>query len=219
MDFELRPLPYAADALAPHISRETLRLHHGKHHRAYLTKLEDLIGGTPQAGESLEAIILDAEGPVFDNAAQVWNHDFYWSSMKPGGGGVPLGRLGVAFARDFGGFGGFRRAFLEAGGSHFGSGWAWLVHSRGRLSVVTTSNAELPLVDDGATALICADLWEHAYYVDYHNERARYLEAFVDHLIDWDFAAANWRDAELKRPLDRVVRATVAVAPQRRIQG
>jgi len=218
MDFELSALPYAADALAPYISRETLMLHHGKHHRCHLTKLECLIGGTSQADESLEAIILEAEGPVFDNAAQVWNHDFYWKSMKPAGGGVPLGRLGVAFAREFGGLGGFRRAFVEAGRSHFGSGWLWLVHSRGRLSIRTTSNAELPLVD-GDTALLCADLWEHAYYLDYQNERARYLQAFVDFLIDWDFAAANWREAEMKRPQARTARATSGVAPQRRSLG
>lgn len=216
MDFHPEPLPYADDALEPYIGRATLTLHHGKHHLGYLTQLARLIGGTPEASRSLEAIIRDAEGPVFDCAAQVWNHDFYWRSMKPAGGGEPGGRFGAALAEDFGGFGEFRSAFLEAGESHFGSGWLWLVHYGGRLRVLTTADADLPLVYR-APAILAVDLWEHAYYLDYHNERARYLNAFLDHLVDWDFAAANWRNVELKT--SRRSAARVAPTPRRRASG
>ena len=211
MDFELKPLPYADSALEPHIGRATLTLHHGKHHAGYLAKLKELIGGTPAAEDDLETIILDADGPVFDNAAQVWNHDFYWKSMKPDGGGQPSGRFSLALERDFGSFEGFRRTFLEAGEHHFGSGWLWLVHYEDRLRVLTTSDADLPMVYQ-ATALLTADLWEHAYYLDYHNERARYLEAFVDQLIDWDFAAANWNEVAQKAPRSRNARGQRFVA-------
>jgi Fe-Mn family superoxide dismutase len=207
VDFELKPLPYAASALEPHLGRATLALHHGRHQRAYLEKLAELIGSTPAAKQSLETVVLGAEGKVFDNAAQVWNHDFYFRSMKPSGGGEPGGRLGLAIERDFGGFGEFRRQFLEAGEAHFGSGWLWLVRYEGRLRVVTTPDADLPLVYR-APALLCADLWEHAYYLDYHNGRSRYLRAFVDYLVDWDFAAANWRTAGSKPPRRRVARAS-----------
>lgn len=206
MDFHLNPLPYADGDLEPHISSATLRLHHGRHHGGYLAKLKELIGGTPSAEESLETIILYAEGPVFDNAAQVWNHDFYWRSMKPSGGGEPGGHLGLALTRDFGSYAAFRSKFLEAGDSHFGSGWLWLIHYEGRLRVLTTPEADLPMVYQ-ATALLTADLWEHAYYLDYHNERWKYLHAFVDHLVDWEFAAANWRKAEQQPPRRRTADA------------
>lgn len=194
MDFRLRPLPYADSALEPYIGRATLALHHGKHYQGHLAKLKELIGGTPAAEQDLRRVILDAEGAVFDNAAQVWNHDFYWKSMRPSGGGRPTGPLRLALERDFGSFEAFRRVFLEAGERHFGSGWLWLVCYEDRLRVLTTPDADLPMVYH-ATALVTADLWEHAYYLDHHNERARYLEAFVDHLVDWDFATANWKDA------------------------
>jgi Fe-Mn family superoxide dismutase len=191
MNFVLEPLPYADFALEPYLGRATLVLHHQKHHAGYLEKLEKLIGDKPEAEKSLEAIILEAEGEVFDNAAQVWNHDFYWRSMKPGGGAEPTGRFAEALLADFGSFRAFRSAFLDAGQSHFGSGWLWLVLYGNRLRVLTTPDADLPLVYR-ATALLCADLWEHAYYLDYHNERGKYLEAFLDHLANWEFAAANW---------------------------
>jgi Fe-Mn family superoxide dismutase len=198
MNFVLEPLPYADSALEPHIGRATLVLHHQKHHGGYLAKLEELIGGKPEAEESLESIILGSEGPVFDNAAQVWNHSFYWKSMKPDGGGEPKGRFADALLADFGSFRSFRSTFLDAGQAHFGSGWLWLVVYGGRLRVLTTPDADLPMVYR-ATALLCADLWEHAYYLDYHNERGKYLEAFFDHLADWDFAAVNWGNAEESR--------------------
>jgi Fe-Mn family superoxide dismutase len=214
MDFDMKPLPYADTALEPYIGCATLTLHHGRHQQGYLAKLEELIGGTPMAKESLETIVLTAKGPAFDNAAQVWNHDFYWRSMKPCGGGRPRGRLSFTLERDFGSFGGFRRAFLEAGEAHFGSGWLWLVSCEGRLRVLTTPDAHLPLVHLGSP-LLAADLWEHAYYLDYHDERATYLQAFVDHLVDWDFAAANWRAAEPRPRAARVSRP----APRRGVPG
>jgi Fe-Mn family superoxide dismutase len=174
-------------------------------------KLNELVAGTPQADADLEGLVRGSVGPVFDNAAQIWNHDFYWRSMKPEGGGQPRGRFALALERDFGSLEGFRRAFLEVGESHFGSGWLWLVHYEDRLRVLTTPDADLPLVYL-AKALCTADLWEHAYYLDHHNERGKYLEAFVDHLIDWDFAAANWSDVA-QRPLrSRDVRAPRSLA-------
>jgi Fe-Mn family superoxide dismutase len=191
MDFILRPLPYPADALEPHIGRETVARHHEKHHAGYLKKLKELIEGRPEEQESLERIVRSADGPVFDNAAQVWNHDFYWRSMDPKGGGAPRVGLAAAIQASFGSFAAFRGAFLTAGGEHFGSGWLWFVAQRRALAVVTTANADLPL-RRGAVPLLTADLWEHAYYVDYRNERGAYLEAFFDHLANWDFAAANW---------------------------
>jgi Fe-Mn family superoxide dismutase len=190
----LRPLPYAIDALEPHIGRETVAIHHEKHHGGYVKKLGELIAGKPEAAASLEDIIRQSEGPVFDNAAQIWNHDFYWQSMRPGGGGEPTGELEHAILDHFGSFEQLRRRFLELGTGHFGSGWLWLVSHDGRLRITTTPDAEVPL-RYGDTPILCADLWEHAYYLDYRNERERYLEAFVDHLVNWEFAAANWRSA------------------------
>jgi Fe-Mn family superoxide dismutase len=192
MKFELPALPYPINALEPHISAETLEFHHGKHHRAYMTNLEKLLAGKPEAGQSLEEIILGASGPLFDNAAQVWNHTFYWNSMKPGGGGEPKGALAAAITRDFGGFAQFREAFTKSALGQFGSGWAWLVKSAdGKLQVTKTSNADLPLRHK-QTALLTCDVWEHAYYIDYRNLRAKYVETFLTSLVNWDFAARNF---------------------------
>jgi Fe-Mn family superoxide dismutase len=192
MNFDLPPLPYPLDALAPLISAETLEFHYGKHHQSYLTNLKNLIGGKPEAGQSLEEIIRRSEGPVFDNAAQVWNHTFYWRSMKKGGGGAPTGPLADAIERDFGGSAQFKEAFTKAAVGQFGSGWAWLVKEHdGTLRVTTTSNGDLPL-RRGQTPLITCDVWEHAYYLDYRNRRPKYVEAFLTALVNWDFAAANF---------------------------
>jgi Fe-Mn family superoxide dismutase len=196
MDFALRPLPYAYDALEPHLGRETLELHHCEHHAGYLKKLKELIGDRGEAKASLESIVQSARGAIFDNAAQAWNHDFLWRSMapKPKGGGEPEGPLADAIEAAFGSFADFRTQLLEAGTSHFGSGWVWLVEDAGRLAIETTVNADTPL-RSGRVPLFTIDLWEHAYYLDYRNEKAKWLEAFVDHLVDWAFATENWKAA------------------------
>jgi Fe-Mn family superoxide dismutase len=192
MKFELPALPYPINALEPHISAETLEFHHGKHHQAYMTNLEKTLAGKPEAGRSLEEIILGASGPLFDNAAQVWNHTFYWNSMKPGGGGEPKGALAAAITRDFGGFAQFREEFTKSALGQFGSGWAWLVKNvDGKLQVTKTPNADLPL-RHRQTALLTCDVWEHAYYIDYRNLRAKYVETFLTSLVNWDFAARNF---------------------------
>jgi Fe-Mn family superoxide dismutase len=194
MEFELKPLPYAVDALAPYLGAEALCLHREKHHAGYLEELERLIGAGPQAGDSLATIVATASGHLFQTAAQVWNHEFFWRSMTPRGGGDPRGPLAHALVRSFGDPDGFRRTFRMEAAQLFGSGWVWLVLDRGRLRVTTTDNAELPLTR-GQTPLVTLDLWEHAYYLEYRNERGRYVEAFLEHLIDWDFAAANFEAA------------------------
>ena len=191
MDFELKPLPYAVNALEPYLGAETLRLHREKHHAGYLEELELLVGASPQAADSLATIIATATGHLFETAAQVWNHEFLWRSMTPRGGGNPRGPVAEALIRSFGDVDGFRRLFRMEAAAHFGSGWIWLVLDRGRLRVTTTANADLPLTR-GQTPLLTLDLWEHAYYLDYRNERGCYIEAFLDHLIDWDFVAANF---------------------------
>jgi Fe-Mn family superoxide dismutase len=191
VDFELQPLPYAVNALQPYLGAETLRLHREKHHAGYLEELERLVGGSPQATDNLATIIATATGHVFETAAQVWNHEFLWRSMTPRGGGNPRGPVAEALIHSFGDVDGFRRLFRREAAAHFGSGWIWLVCDRGRLRVTTTDNADLPLAR-GLTPLVTLDLWEHAYYLDYRNERGRYVEAFLDHLIDWDFVAANF---------------------------
>jgi Fe-Mn family superoxide dismutase len=190
MAFTLPALPYDKNALAPHISSETLDYHHGKHHQAYVTNLNKLLEGKPEASKSLEDIIGASEGPVFNNAAQVWNHTFYWSSMKPNGGGQPTGDLLAAITRDFGGFDKFKAAFADAGATQFGSGWAWLVLEKGKLAVTKTPNADLPM-KHGQKALLTMDVWEHAYYIDYRNARPKYIETFLDKLANWDFALEN----------------------------
>jgi Fe-Mn family superoxide dismutase len=190
MAFTLPPLPYAKNALAPHISEETLDYHYGKHHQAYVTNLNKLVEGKPEASKSLEDIILSSEGGIFNNAAQIWNHTFYWSSMKPHGGGQPTGDLLAAITRDFGSFDKFKEDFTTAATTQFGSGWAWLVLKSGKLSVTKTGNADLPL-KHGQKALLTIDVWEHAYYIDYRNARPKYIETFLTSLANWDFALAN----------------------------
>jgi Fe-Mn family superoxide dismutase len=189
MPFTLPPLPYALDALEPHLSRETLELHHGKHHQTYVDKLNELVEGSSDA--DLDKVILEAEkGPVFNNAAQHWNHSFYWQCMAPDGGGTPEGELAEAIDREFGSFGALSEKLHEAGATHFGSGWAWLVHDGSKLLVTSTHDADLPLAHS-QRALLTIDVWEHAYYVDYRNKRPDYLTAFLDHLVNWDFVAKN----------------------------
>jgi superoxide dismutase, Fe-Mn family len=193
MAFTLPPLPYALDGLAPHLSRETLELHHGKHHDTYVTKLNELTGGE-RSDDQLEALILEAEpGPLFNNAAQHWNHGFYWRSMSPSGGGAPTGEVADALAEAFGSFDAFSKELNDVASTHFGSGWAWLVHDGSRLAVTQTSDADLPL-KHSQRALLTIDVWEHAYYVDYRNRRPDYVSAFLDHLVNWDFVADNLRD-------------------------
>jgi superoxide dismutase, Fe-Mn family len=196
MAFTLPDLPYAKDALAPHLSQETLEFHHDKHHNTYVTNLNGLVEGTDNVGKSLEEIIVAAEqGPLFNNAAQVWNHTFYWNCMKPGGGGAPAGDLGKAIDKAFGSFDDFKKEMSAAAVGQFGSGWAWLVVENGQLKVTKTSNADLPL-KHGQTALLTIDVWEHAYYIDYRNLRAKYVETFLGALVDWDFVAGNFAKAK-----------------------
>jgi Fe-Mn family superoxide dismutase len=191
MAFTLTPLPYDKNALAPHISAETLEYHHDKHHQAYVTNLNKALEGKPEANKTLEEVILASDGPVFNNAAQVWNHTFYWSSMKPNGGGQPTGDLADAIKRDFGSFEKFSEAFSNAAATQFGSGWAWLVLGRDKkLAVTKTPNADLPL-KHGEKALLTIDVWEHAYYIDYRNARPKYIETFLKSLANWDFALEN----------------------------
>jgi Fe-Mn family superoxide dismutase len=190
MPFELPALPYAKDALAPVISAETIDFHYGKHHQAYVTNLNKLTEGTDNANKSLEEIIQSADGGLFNNAAQVWNHTFYWQCMKPGGGGDPSGAVAEAINRDFGSVDQFREDFKNAAVSQFGSGWAWLVEKNGKLEIMKTANADLPLAH-GVNALLTCDVWEHAYYIDFRNARPNYVQAFIDHLLNWDFVAEN----------------------------
>ena len=195
MAFDLPSLPYSRDALAPHISEETLNYHYGKHHQAYVTNLNKMIEGTPHADKSLEEIIKSSEGGVFNNAAQVWNHTFYWHSMKPSGGGKPTGKIAEMIDRDFGSYDAFKEAFSAAGATQFGSGWAWLVLNGGKLEVRKTLNAETPVTEPGVTPLLTMDVWEHAYYLDFQNARPKYIETFLDELVNWDFANQNLADA------------------------
>lgn len=199
MAFELPPLPYDRTALEPHYSAETLDFHHGKHHNAYVVNLNKLIEGTDLAGKDLVEIIKASAGDsskagIFNNSAQVWNHTFFWNSMKPGGGGAPSGELAAAIDKTFGGLDGFKEAFAQAGATQFGSGWAWLVKDGGALKVAKTPNAETPLTTS-AVPLVTCDVWEHAYYIDYRNRRPDFLKAFLDNLINWDFASANYAKA------------------------
>jgi Fe-Mn family superoxide dismutase len=194
MAFTLPNLPYSKDALAPHISAETLEYHHGKHHQAYVTNLNKLLEGKPEANKSLEEIIKSSEGGVFNNAAQIWNHTFYWSSMKPKGGGQPTGDLAAAITRDFGSFDKFKEEFSQAAATQFGSGWAWLVLHDGKLRVEKTGNADLPMKHN-CKALLTIDVWEHAYYIDFRNQRPKYIETFMNHLVNWDFALENLKKA------------------------
>ena len=190
MAFTLPPLPYAMDALAPHISKETLEYHYGKHHKAYVDNLNKLIVDTDFAQLSLEEVIKRSSGSIFNNAAQVWNHTFYWHCLSPNGGGEPTGVLAQNIAKTFGSFEAFKEQFTQAAISTFGSGWAWLAKdSEGQLKITSTSNAQLPM-KDGLKALMTCDVWEHAYYIDYRNLRADYLGAFWQ-LVNWDFVASQ----------------------------
>ncbi len=200
MAFTLPDLPYAKDALAPHISSETLDFHHGKHHNAYVNNLNGLVEGTDFASQSLEDVIRATAGVadkagVFNNAAQIWNHTFYWQSMRPNGGGAPTGELASMIDRDFGSLDAFKDAFAKAGATQFGSGWAWLVLKDGKLEVRKTLNAETPLTEAGVTPLLTMDVWEHAYYLDFQNRRPDYISTFLDHLVNWEFAAENLASA------------------------
>ncbi|MAG98923.1 MAG: superoxide dismutase [Alphaproteobacteria bacterium] len=199
MAFELPALPFAADALAPHISAETLGFHHGKHHNTYVTNLNNLTKDSPLAEASLEDVIRQSAGDaakagLFNNAAQVWNHTFYWNSMKPGGGGSPSGAVASAIDAAFGSYNKFAEEIAAAAATQFGSGWAWLVSEGGALKLTKTANAETPIIN-GQTPLITIDVWEHAYYLDFQNRRPDYVKAFLDHLVNWDFAAENLANA------------------------
>ena len=192
---ELPPLPYAQDALAPVISAETLSFHYGKHHKAYVDNLNKLVAGTDLSETPLEALIKAVAGKpdkagVFNNAAQVWNHTFFWNSMKPNGGGAPTGAVAKAIDASFGSYENFKKEFSNAAMTQFGSGWAWLVADKGQLKIAKTPNAETPLTT-GQTALLTVDVWEHAYYLDYQNRRADFVAAVIDKLLNWEFANAN----------------------------
>lgn len=200
MAFTLPELPYARSALAPHISEETLNFHYGKHHQAYVTNLNGLVEGTDLAGKSLEDVIKisaadKSKAGIFNNSAQVWNHTFYWHSMKPGGGGKPTGKVAELIERDFGGYDNFAKEFKQAGATQFGSGWAWLSYKGGKLVISKTPNAETPLTEEGTTPLMTMDVWEHAYYLDFQNRRPDYMEAFLSSLVNWDFVNQNLADA------------------------
>jgi Fe-Mn family superoxide dismutase len=195
MAFTLPPLPYEKDALEPHISAHTLNFHYGKHHQGYVDNLNKLIAGSDLVSKNLEEVIyLSARDPskvgIFNNAAQVWNHTFYWNSLKKGGGGRPKGELLERITRDFGDYEAFKEAFKQAAVTQFGSGWAWLIEEKGTLKVTKTGNADLPMIH-GQRALLTCDVWEHAYYLDYQNRRADYLEIFLQSLVNWDFALEN----------------------------
>jgi Fe-Mn family superoxide dismutase len=195
VEFKLKSLDYDYDALEPHISGRTVTVHHTKHHQGYIDKLKKAIGDKPLARESLEEIVRKTEGSTFNSAAQVWNHDFYWDCIRPDGGGAPEGPIAEALKRDFGTVDDFRQEFATAAKNEFGSGWAWLVLENGKLRVLSTTDAENPLTEVGQVPILTIDVWEHAYYLDYQHERAKYVEAFIDNLINWDFAARNLQDA------------------------
>ena len=190
MSFDLPPLPFAKDALVPHISEETLDFHYGKHHNAYVVNLNNLISGSEFENKTLEEIIVSSDGGIFNNAAQVWNHSFYWNCLSPNGGGEASGAIAEKIAATFGSFNEFKSAFADACITNFGSGWTWLVqNSQGELEIVKTSNAGCPITE-GVTPLLTCDVWEHAYYVDYRNARPAYVDAFWN-LINWDFVNTN----------------------------
>jgi len=191
MAHQLPELPYAKDALAPTISEETIEYHYGKHHQTYVTNLNKLIEGTEFADASLEKIIKEAEGGLFNNAAQIWNHTFYWNCLSPNGGGEPSGALADAINSTFGSFAEFKEKFSTSAATNFGSGWTWLVKNfDGSIAIVNTSNAGCPLTA-GQTPLLTMDVWEHAYYIDYRNARPKYLEALWD-IVNWDFVSQNY---------------------------
>lgn len=191
MAFELPALPYAINALEPHISQETLEYHHGKHHNTYVVNLNNLVPGTEFEGKSLEEIIKTSNGGIFNNAAQIWNHTFYWHCLSPNGGGEPTGALAEAINKAFGSFAEFKDAFTKSAIGNFGSSWTWLVKKAdGSLAIVNTSNAGCPLTEAGTIPLLTVDLWEHAYYIDFRNLRPKYMETFWA-LVNWEFVAKN----------------------------
>jgi Fe-Mn family superoxide dismutase len=191
---ELPKLPYGETALEPVISARTLSFHYGKHHAGYVANLAKLVEGTPYADLALDEIVRRAHGekatPIFNNAAQAWNHDFYWHSMAPKGGGAPNGKLKSALERDFGSVDEFKAQFTKAATAQFGSGWAWLVSERGKLAIQATANADTPIVRD-AKPLLVIDVWEHAYYLDYQNKRPDYVAGWIEKLVNWEFAETN----------------------------
>jgi Fe-Mn family superoxide dismutase len=192
MSFTLPELPYAKDALAPHISAETIEFHYGKHHQTYVDKLNGLVEGTELESQSLEDIVKSSEGGVFNNAAQVWNHTFYWNCLSPNGGGSPTGPVADAINAAFGSFDAFKEQFTNSAINNFGSGWTWLVKKAdGSVAIVNTSNAATPLTDASVTPILTVDVWEHAYYVDYRNARPKYMDAFWA-LVNWDFVNQNF---------------------------
>ena len=195
MAFELPPLPWSDDALDPHISANTIGFHYGKHHQGYVTKLNAAVQGTALADKSLEEVIKEtvsdaAKKGVFNNAAQIYNHTFFWNSLSPKGGGAPEGALADKIGEAFGGFDKFKEEFAAKAGTLFGSGWCWLVSNGGKLEIVQTFNAGTPITD-GTTPLVTLDVWEHAYYLDYQNRRPDFVKAFLDHMVNWEFAAEN----------------------------
>ncbi|GAB6053399.1 superoxide dismutase [Magnetospira thiophila] len=195
MAFELPALPFAKDALEPHMCAETFEFHHGKHHNTYVVNLNNLTKDSPMASQSLEEIIKATAGDaakagIFNNAAQVWNHTFFWNCLKANGGGTPTGDLAAKIDAAFGSFDKFKEDFTQAALTQFGSGWAWLVVDNGSLKIVKTANADTPIAH-GQTPLLCIDVWEHAYYIDHRNARPKFVETFLGHLANWDFAAAN----------------------------
>ncbi len=197
--FQLPPLPYRQEALEPYISARTMSFHYGKHHQTYVDNLNKLVAGTPWAGQPLEKIIRETAGAadkaaLFNNAAQVWNHTFFWQSMKPDGGGQPTGRLMKLMEKSFGSFDEFKKSFVDTAVAQFGSGWAWLVQDGDQLKIIKTSNADTP-VAHGQTALLTCDVWEHAYYLDYQNRRKDFVQAFVDHLANWPAAEQRLEEA------------------------
>ena len=192
MEHKLPPLPYAMDALAPHISKETFEFHYGKHHQAYATNLNNLIKGTEFENASLEDIVKKSSAGIFNNSAQVWNHTFFWNSMKPAGGGKPSGALAAAIDKKWGSFDAFKEAFTKSAVGNFGSGWTWLVKKPdGSVDIVNTSNAATPLTT-ADKPLLTIDVWEHAYYIDYRNLRQKFVETFLDKLVNWEFAQKNF---------------------------
>jgi Fe-Mn family superoxide dismutase len=193
MEHRLPQLPFAQDALAPFISKETIEYHYGKHHQTYVTNLNNLVKGTEYENADLEAIVKKAPaGGVYNNAAQAWNHGFFWNGLKPNGGGAPGGALGEAIDRKWGSFDAFRKAFQAAAVGNFGSGWTWLVKKADQsVDIVNMGAAGTPLTT-GDTALLCIDVWEHAYYIDYRNQRPKFVEAFLDKLVNWSFAEKNF---------------------------
>lgn len=195
MAFTLSPLPYAKNALVPYISEQTLEFHYGKHHQTYVTNLNNLIQGTENEPKSLEELINISAGKadmvgIFNNAAQVWNHTFFWNCMKPNGGGAPTGQLLEKIETSFGNYEKFAADFKQAALAQFGSGWAWLIQEGDKLKITKTSNADLPMVN-AQRALLTCDVWEHAYYLDYQNRRADFVQTFLDHLVNWDFVRTN----------------------------